>query len=73
MDVVAVAKNRTEYSYSKEDIKAIKEPTLLQSALEIEEEETDEDEEIDEDDELKLKLRAAGLQVDGTQAIQKDE
>jgi hypothetical protein len=29
VDVVATAKNRVEYSYSKEDIKAIKEPTLL--------------------------------------------
>merc|ERR1711990_267695 len=48
--VVAQAKNRVEYNYSKEDIKAIKEPTLLQSALEIEEEETDEDGEIDEEE-----------------------
>lgn len=70
VDVVASAKNRVEYSYSKEDIKAIKEPTLLQSALEIEEEETDEDEEIDEEDELKLKLRAAGLDADGKRAIE---
>lgn len=65
VDVIAQAKNRVEYNYSKEDIKAIKEPTLLQSALEIEEEETDEDEDIDEEDELKLKLKAAGLDVDG--------
>lgn len=56
VEVVAQAKNRQEFNYSKEDIKAIKEPTLLQSALEIEEEETDEDEDIDEEDELKLKL-----------------
>lgn len=65
VDVVAQAKNRVEYNYSKEDIKAIKEPTLLQSALEIEEEETDEDEEIDEEDELKMKLKAVGRRVDG--------
>lgn len=48
-------------NYSKEDIKAIKEPTLLQTALDIEEEDTEEDEEIDEQEELELKLRAAGL------------
>lgn len=79
VDVVAKAKNRVEYNYSKEDIKAIKEPTLLQSALEIEEEETDEDEDINEEDELKLKLRAAGLNADGkpaqaeTPTAEKDE
>lgn len=73
VDVVAQAKNRTEYSYSKEDIKAIKEPTLLQSALEIEEEETDEDEDIDEEDELKLKLKAAGLDADGKKNGEKAE
>ena len=65
VDVIAQAKNRVEYNYSKEDIKAIKEPTLLQSALEMEEEETDEDEDIDEEEELKLKMKAQGLNVDG--------
>lgn len=68
VEVAAQAKNRAEFNYSKEDIKAIKEPTLLQSALDIEEEETDEDEEIDEEDELKAKLQAAGLGVDGKPA-----
>lgn len=61
VQVVAKAKNRVEQNYSKEDIKAIKEPTLLQTALDIEEEDTEEDEEIDEQEELELKLRAAGL------------
>lgn len=70
VEAVAQAKNRVEYNYSKEDIKAIKEPTLLQSALEIEEEETDEDEDIDEEDELKAKLKAVGLGVDGKQEAQ---
>lgn len=73
VEVVAQAKNRVEYNYSKEDIKAIKEPTLLQSALEIEEEETDEDEDIDEEEELKLKLRSAGLGVDGKAAREPQE
>lgn len=61
VQVVAKAKHRVELNYSKEDIKAIKEPTLLQTALDIEEEDTEEDEEIDEQEELELKLRAAGL------------
>lgn len=68
VDVIEKATNRQTYDYSKEDIKAIKEPTLLQSALEIEEEETDEDEELDEADELRNKLRAAGLTADGARA-----
>lgn len=61
-----------EFNYSKEDIKAIKEPTLLQSALEMEEEETDEDEDIDEEEELKMKLRSVGLGVDGKKAEDDD-
>merc|ERR1719197_2209833 len=68
VDVIEKATNRQTYDYSKEDIKAIKEPTLLQSALEIEEEETDEDEDLDEADELRNKLRAAGLTADGARA-----
>lgn len=73
VEVVAQAKNRTEFNYSKDDIKAIKEPTLLQSALEMEEEETDEDDDMNEEDELKLKLKAAGLGVDGKPESQADQ
>jgi hypothetical protein len=61
LDVVEKAKNRKQLDYSKEDIKAIKEPSLLQSALDMEEEETDEDEELNEEDELRHKLQAAGV------------
>ena len=56
LDVVEKAKNRKQVDYSKEDIKAIKEPSLLQSALDMEEEETDEDEDLNEEDELRHKL-----------------
>lgn len=55
-NVVKEAPHRVQYNYSKEDIKAIKEPTLIQSALEMEEEETDEDEDMNEEEELKQKL-----------------
>ena len=65
VNVVATAQNRKNIEYTKEDIKAIKEPTMLQSALEMEEEETDEDEELDETEELAAKLRAAGLDSTG--------
>jgi hypothetical protein len=61
LDVVEKAKNRKQLDYSKEDIKAIKEPSLLQSALDMEEEETDEDEELNEEDELRHKLQAVGV------------
>ena len=61
LDVVEKAKNRKQLDYSKEDIKAIKEPSLLQSALDMEEEETDEDEELNEADELRHKLQAVGV------------
>jgi len=47
--------------YSKEDIKAVKEPTLLQSALDMEQEETDEDEDLNEEDELRHKLQQVGV------------
>lgn len=57
LDVVEKAKNRKQVDYSKEDIKAIKEPSLLQSALDMEEEETDEDEDLNEEDELRHKLQ----------------
>ena len=61
LDVVEKAKNRKQLDYSKEDIKAIKEPSLLQSALDMEEEETDEDEELNEEDERRHKLQAVGV------------
>lgn len=63
VNVVPQATNRKVYQYAKEDIKAIKEPNMIQSALEMEEDETDEDEgdEVDEETELKNKLKAAGL------------
>ena len=63
VQVQTEAVNRKKIDYAKEDIKAIKEPTLLQSALEMEEDETDEDEadEVDEGVELMNKLKAAGL------------
>ena len=57
LDVVEKAKNRKQVDYSKEDIKAVKEPSLLQSALDMEEEETDEDEDLNEEDELRHKLQ----------------
>jgi len=54
VEAVAEAKLRQKIEYLKEDIKAIKEPSLIQSALEMEDDETDEDEadEIDEQEEL---------------------
>ena len=63
VNVVAEAKNRVIKEYAKEDIKAIKERTMLAAAL-IEEEETDEDEADDVDESLELmnKLKAAGLE-----------
>ena len=63
VNVVPVASNRKVFQYAKEDIKAIKEPNMIQSALEMEDDETDEDEgdEVDEETELKNKLKAAGL------------
>ena len=63
VEAVAEAKLRTKIEYLKEDIKAIKEPSLIQSALEMEEDETDEDEadEIDEQEELQRKLKAIGV------------
>jgi hypothetical protein len=61
LDVVEKAKNRKQVDYSKEDIKAIKEPSLLQSALDMEEEETDEDEDLNEEDELRHKLQQVGV------------
>lgn len=59
--MVEVAKNRKKIDYQKEDIKAIKEAGILQSAL-MGEEETDEDEddEVDEATELANKLKAIG-------------
>ena len=61
LDVVEKAKNRKQVDYSKEDIKAIKEPSLLQSALDMEEDETDEDEDLNEEDELRHKLQQVGV------------
>lgn len=63
VNVVPTATNRKVYQYAKEDIKAIKEPNMIQSALEMEDDDTDEDEgdEVDEETELKNKLKAAGL------------
>ena len=63
VQVVAEAMNRKEIDYLKEDLKAIKAANLIQSALEMAEEETDsdEDDDVDEATELRNKLRAAGL------------
>jgi len=65
VSVVEVAVNRKKIDYQKEDIKAIKEAGLLQSAL-MGEEETDEDEDddVDEATELANKLKAIGKSAD---------
>jgi hypothetical protein len=63
VQVVEEAKNRKTISYLKEDIRAIKEANMLQSALDMGNEDTDEDEDDDVDEGLELmnKLKAAGL------------
>lgn len=63
--VVEQAVNRKKIDYQKEDIKAIKEAGILQSAL-MGEEETDEDEDddVDEATELANKLKAIGKLAD---------
>lgn len=65
MTVVEQAVNRKKIDYQKEDIKAIKEAGILQSAL-MGEEETDEDEDddVDEATELANKLKAIGKLAD---------
>jgi len=52
VNVVPTAANRTVYQYAKEDIKAIKEPNFVQSAVMMEEEDTDDDDDVDEATEL---------------------
>lgn len=57
VDVKAQPTNRSIYEYKKEDIKAIREPSLMQQALDQGQEDTDEDEEeLDEQTELMKKL-----------------
>jgi hypothetical protein len=62
VNVVEVAVNRKKIDYLKEDIKAIKEAGIIQTALMGEEDETDEDEDddVDEATELANKLKAIG-------------
>jgi len=75
-EVVAEAKNRVQFEYSKEDIKAIKQANMLQAALDMGEEETDDDEDNDlnEEEELKKKLRAAGLRkAIGEEEVEEEE
>ena len=64
--VVEQAVNRKRIDYMKEDIKAIKEAGIIQSALLGEEEETDsdEDDDVDEATELANKLKAIGKKAD---------
>jgi hypothetical protein len=62
--VLAEAKNRQEIEYLKEDIKAIKQANIIQTALDMAGDETSSDEEeVDEATELRNKLRAAGLKT----------
>jgi len=62
VQVVAEAKNRKEIEYLKEDIKAIKQANMLQTALDMAgEESSSDDDEVDEATELRNKLKAAGL------------
>ena len=65
VNVVEQAVNRKRIDYMKEDIKAIKEAGIIQSAL-MGEEETDEDEDddVDEATELANKLKAIGKLAD---------
>lgn len=61
VNVVETAVNRKRIDYLKEDIKAIKEAGIIQSALMGEEEtDSDEDDEVDEATELANKLKAIG-------------
>jgi len=62
VDVVEVAQNRKKIEYMKEDIKAIKEAGIIQSALMGEEDsESEDEEEVDEETELANKLKALGI------------
>jgi len=61
VEVVETAVNRQRIDYMKEDIKAIKEAGIIQSALMGEEEtDSDEDDDVDEATELANKLKAIG-------------
>lgn len=68
VDVVEVAVNRKKIEYMKEDIKAIKEAGIIQSALMGEEDsESEDEEEVDEETELANKLKALGITKDEKQ------
>lgn len=68
VNVVEVAQNRKKLEYLKEDIKAIKEAGIIQSALMGEEDsESDDEEEVDEETELANKLKALGITKDEKQ------
>jgi hypothetical protein len=65
VEVVETAVNRQRIDYMKEDIKAIKEAGIIQSALMGEEEtDSDEDDDVDEATELANKLKAIGKLAD---------